>query len=222
MSWLCKECVVCDESISKNDPLVNCSTEAQEVIYKTDHILANHGHTVVWLPLFMCDPSHIELVWPKIKRLGHEGNIIINVNLLKLQVTNASASLVTKDDWKEFCIPVDIVDEQDRQCMYNTEACSHNLCCCGKAINIKYYECVCSWPSYPACKSHIFYVVLSYVACLALPYFSTISYKQHVKCVLIFPRNLSKTFLIMGKIQRDSVINVHSSSWKVPNMLVRF
>jgi hypothetical protein len=89
------------------------------VIYKSDHIMANHGHTVVWLPPCMCDPSHIELVWPKIKKLGQEDIIIINMNLLKLQVTNASVSLVTKDDWKEFCIHVENVDKQDRQCMYN-------------------------------------------------------------------------------------------------------
>jgi hypothetical protein len=47
-------------------------------------------------------------------------------------------------------------------------------------------------------------------------------YKHHVKCVLIFPTNLSETFLILGRIQRGIVINVHSSSCKVPNILVRF
>jgi hypothetical protein len=45
VSWLCEECVVCDESVGKNDLSVNFSTEAQEVIYKSDHIMANHGHT---------------------------------------------------------------------------------------------------------------------------------------------------------------------------------
>jgi hypothetical protein len=53
---------VCDKSVSKNDLSVNFSMEAQEVIYKSDHIMANHGHTVAWLPPYMCDPSHIELV----------------------------------------------------------------------------------------------------------------------------------------------------------------
>lgn len=32
MSWLSKGCVVCDESMSKNDASVNFSTEAQDVI----------------------------------------------------------------------------------------------------------------------------------------------------------------------------------------------
>jgi hypothetical protein len=115
VSWLCKECVVCDESMSKHYLSVNFFTEAQEVIYKSDHIMANHGHTGVWLPPCMCDPSHIVLVWSKIKRLGHEHNIIIDMNLLKLQVTNASFSLVTKDDWQEFCIHIENVDKQDWQ-----------------------------------------------------------------------------------------------------------
>ena len=35
-------------------------------------------------------------------------------------------------------------EREDRQCMYkhNTEARSRNHCCCGKAINIEYSECV--------------------------------------------------------------------------------
>ena len=178
---------------------LNVPLKPKEVIYKTDHILGNHGHTVVWLLLCMCDPSHIVIVmWPKIKRLAHDNNVIIDMNLLKLQVTNASVSLVTRDDCQEFCICVENVDKRDRQHMYNecnTEPCSHNHCCCGKAISIKYYECVClcSRLSYPACKSHLLCFILSSVACLAVPYFSTVSCKQHVKCVLIFSTDLSET-----------------------------
>jgi hypothetical protein len=44
VSWLCKECVVCDEKKKKKDLSVNFSNEAQEVINKYDHIMANHGH----------------------------------------------------------------------------------------------------------------------------------------------------------------------------------
>jgi len=52
-------------------------------------------------------------------------------------------------------------------------------------------------------------------------YFSTVSYKQHVKCVLIFPTDLSETFLILGRFWRGIVINVYSSC-KVSNILVRY
>jgi hypothetical protein len=36
---------------------------------------------------------------------------------------------------------------------HNSEACSYNHCCNGKAIRITYYECVCSL-KYPACDAH--------------------------------------------------------------------
>jgi hypothetical protein len=65
---------------------------------------------------------------------------------------------------------------------------------------------------------------LSPVACLAVPYISTLSHTLHhflgksnnIKCVfwrlLFFP----ETFLILRRIQRDVIINVLKSSCKVP------
>jgi hypothetical protein len=75
-------------------------------------------------------------------------------------------------------------------------------------------------------------IILSFVACLALPYFSTLSHKRHdflkkkllnMKCVFWFSlRLLSETFLILRPSQRDIIINVHRSSRKVPVILVSF
>ena len=44
----------------------------------------------------------------------------------------------------------------------NIEALSRNRCCSGKAINDKYYECVCVCSlSYPTCLAHApYYVVI--------------------------------------------------------------
>ena len=66
---------------------------------------------------------------------------------------------------------------------------------------------------------------------LAPPYFSILSHKRHdflkkvaerKMCVLVFPTNLSEIFLILRRTQRDIVINVKTSSCKVPSILVRF
>ena len=79
-------------------------------------------------------------------------------------------------------------------------------------------------------------IILSSVACLAVPYISTLSHKQHnlweekkilnIKYVfspqLFTLQLLSETVLILRRIQQDIIINVHGSSCKVPVTLVAF
>jgi len=70
------------------------------------------------------------------------------------------------------------VNNQGRQFTYkcNIEARSCNHCCCGKAINLIYSECV----SVALVKEHAKLMrrfMLSSAACLALLYFSTLSHK---------------------------------------------
>ena len=78
---------------------------------------------------------------------------------------------------------------------------------------------------------HMHHIILSSVACLALPYFSTLSHKsltfwknitEHKMRVLTFSTNLSETFLNLRRIQQDTIINVLKSSCDVPIILVRF
>jgi hypothetical protein len=67
----------------------------------------------------------------------------------------------------------------DGQCTYkpNVEVRSRNYCYCGKAINITYSECVSvAWVIQPA--MHIRCAIFISIACLALPYFSTLSHKR--------------------------------------------
>ena len=44
----------------------------------------------------------------------------------------------------------------------------------------------------------------------------------NIKCVLIFSTNLSKTFPILRRIKRDTIINGTTSSCEVPVIIVRF
>jgi hypothetical protein len=68
-------------------------------------------------------------------------------------------------------------------------------------------------------------VILPSVACLSLQYFSKLSHKEQnfinenslsTKCVLIFSTNLSESFLILRRTERDMVKKVYWSSCKVP------
>ena len=63
-------------------------------------------------------------------------------------------------------------------CKRNTEMRSSSHCCCGKAINITYSEYV----SVALATKHtkrMRPLIFSFVACLNLPYFSTLSHKRH-------------------------------------------
>jgi hypothetical protein len=121
--------------------------------------------------------------------------------------------------------------QQDRQCTYkcNIEVLSHNRCWCGKAISVSNSECV----SVALVMQHakrMSRIILSYMACLALPYFPTLSYKRHdfrksywaLNVFWSSPQILSETFLILRRIQRDIFINLHRFSYEVPVIIVRF
>jgi hypothetical protein len=98
-----------------------------------------------------------------------------------------------------------------------------------EAINITYSKCVsvALVIQHAICMCHI---IVSYVASLAPPYFSTSSHKQHYfwkqvteskMCVSISLYLLSKTFLIL-RTEQDMIMYVHRSSCKVRVILVNF
>jgi hypothetical protein len=104
---------------------------------------------------------------------------------------------------------------------------SSNHCRCGKAITIIYSECVSialvMQPSKRLCC-----ILMPSVACLAIPYFSTLFHKRNdfqrnIKCVFwLSLQLLSKTFLILRSIQRHIIITVYRSSCTVPVIFGRF
>ena len=75
------------------------------------------------------------------------------------------------------------------------------------------------------------HILLSFVASLAQPYFSTLSHKrhdfrekvtEHKICVLISSTTLSKTFLNLRRSQRHIVMNVKSLHVKHTSFLSDF
>jgi len=67
------------------------------------------------------------------------------------------------------------IEDRQYMCTHNTEACLYNHCLHGKAMIIKYSECV----FVDLVIQHVMcmcFIILSSVACLALPYFSALSH----------------------------------------------
>jgi hypothetical protein len=111
----------------------------------------------------------------------------------------------------------------------NTEARSRNHGYRGKGVSITYSDCV-SVASVVQQTKRIRRIILSSVACLAVPYFFTLSHKRHnfrkkllkINVFSLSLQSLTETFPILRRIQRSVVINMHTSSRKVPFILVSF
>jgi hypothetical protein len=113
---------------------------------------------------------------------------------------------------------------------HNIEARSRKHCCREKAMGITYLECVSVvLVIYRENRTRL--LLFSYLACPAVPCFSTLPHKQqdfrkktfeYEVCVLTFFKILSETFIILRRLQRDIVINIYTSSCKVPIIFARF
>jgi hypothetical protein len=98
----------------------------------------------------------------------------------------------------------------------------------GATIKIKFWVYVCSL-RYPACDAHAPYCHLWPARFYNI--FPTLSYQLHFflkksfeykMCVLIFPINLSETFLIFRTTEREIMKNEYCSSCKVPVIIAIF
>jgi hypothetical protein len=76
----------------------------------------------------------------------------------------------------------------------NSETPSPNHCCSGKAISIKYYECV-SLALVILHAKRMRRIILSSVACMYLQYFSTLSHKRHNFCIRLFNSAATLAFI---------------------------
>ena len=111
--------------------------------------------------------------------------------------------------------------EQDRQCTYK-----RNHYCSVKAISITHCDCVLvAWGIQHALLMCRIRPIVSYVDCLVVPYFSTLSRKRHdfrknllyIKSVLWFSlQHLANALLILRRNQRDKHKCTQDFMWSAP------
>jgi hypothetical protein len=91
-------------------------------------------------------------------------------------------------------------------------------------MSIRYSECV-SVSLFILHAKRMCHVILSPLACLSLPYFSTLPNKQndygekdieHKMCAVILFTSLVRPFVILRRIQQDIVISVHTGVLIIP------
>ena len=101
----------------------------------------------------------------------------------------------------------------------------------GKAVTNTYPLCVCVCEALVIQLAMCTHGILSSVACLALTYHSTFSHKWHdfgqniywTQIVFFdFPCNFCLKHLPILRRNREIIINVRRSSYKVPVIIVRF
>ena len=105
-----------------------------------------------------------------------------------------------------------------------------NYCRCRLARSITYYQCVFVTLFIQDAK-RMRRIILISATCLGIPYFYTLfhmwKYFRRKKFIehggfFDFLHIFFETFLIIKRSQRDIIINVHTSSLKVPVILVTF
>jgi hypothetical protein len=109
-------------------------------------------------------------------------------------------------------------NKQNRQCTYNVILRrSRNHYSRGRTRFMKYSDCVSVVVIQPAMR--MCHIILSSVACPSLPYVYTLFHKGtifrkevsgHQICVLIFSTTFVETFLLLIRIERDIITNIHT------------
>ncbi|KAJ4447175.1 hypothetical protein ANN_09176 [Periplaneta americana] len=105
LDYLRRHGVPCEENMRKFTlfSLIEQIRPKQKV-YQIDTIFANHGHTVVRLPPYMCDLSAIELAWSIVKNYVRSHNTTGDMSLKRLQeLVQEGLKSVTKEDWTGYC-----------------------------------------------------------------------------------------------------------------------
>jgi len=101
--------------------------------------------------------------------------------------------------------------------------CLRNHHCGAKERSTAYSVCVSVVLGTQHAK-HMRHIILSSVDCPAVPYFFTLSHKPQflekvTECKMVF--DFFYNFVILRRIQRDIIINVHRSSCKIPVIPVK-
>ncbi|CAK1602201.1 unnamed protein product [Parnassius mnemosyne] len=76
--------------------------KARFVEYKIDHLLQEHGHSVLRLPPYHPDFNPIENIWAMVKGYVAKKNVSMNMDTI-MRLTKEKVDAITVQEWKNVC-----------------------------------------------------------------------------------------------------------------------
>jgi hypothetical protein len=112
ISWLNEKIIPHTEDMRKPDLYELIKTHKPLYHnYKTDMILAEHGHSVLRLPPYRPELNPIELIWATVKKWVADRNVTFRMEDV-IKLADEKFASISKDDWKLRCNHVTAIEAQ--------------------------------------------------------------------------------------------------------------
>ena len=99
ITWLNEHNIKFDNLMSKPELYKIIKRNKPDIIYKTDEIAWQWGHTVLRTPVRQCELNPIELIWAQVKHFVAKQNTTFKMSDVKRLLTEALNS-ITPEKWK--------------------------------------------------------------------------------------------------------------------------
>ena len=102
LSWLRNRNIEFENIMTKPELYEIIKRNKPPIIYKTDELAWQWGHTVLRTPVRQCELNPIELVWAQVKHFVAKGNTTYRMSDVKKLVEDGLES-ITPEKWKKCC-----------------------------------------------------------------------------------------------------------------------
>ena len=102
LTWLRERNIAFDNSLTKPELYEIIKRNKPQIVYKTDELAWQWGHTVLRTPVRQCELNPIELVWAQVKHYVAKNNTTFRMSDVK-KLAKEALENVTPEKWKKCC-----------------------------------------------------------------------------------------------------------------------